>query len=145
MAPTDAAARRTMTGVRSQRPRPVRDRRMETYIQPTRASITGGHPHVSVERVASRGEKTRRPTPVAVIATAGTVVHRCGWLVIRAERTRITAQPSPKATRADPVMALSVVPGKTTRTRTRARTAPATSDPAVTRATGVDRGTCGDR
>ena len=39
---------------------------------------------------------------------------------------------------------LSVAPGKTTRTRTRAITAPATSDPAMTRATGVDRGTLGD-
>ena len=44
-----------------------------------RASITGGHTQLSVERAASCGEKTRRPAPVAVMATAGTVVHRCGW------------------------------------------------------------------
>ena len=37
---------------------------------------------------------------------------------------------------ADPVMTLSVAPGKTTRTRTRAVTAPAISEPAMTRATG---------
>ena len=78
---------------------------------------------------------------MAVIATAGTVVHRCGWVVILAERTRIIAQPSPKATSMEPVITLSVAPGKTTRLRTRALNAPATSEPAMTRPTGADLGT----
>ena len=52
---------------------------------------------------------------MAVIATAGTAAQRWGWLVIRAERTRIIAQPRPKPRSADPVMTLSVAPGKTTR------------------------------
>ena len=65
--------------------------------RPTSASIAGGHTQLSAVRVASCGEKTRRPAPVAVIATAGTAAHRWGWLVIRADRTRIIAQPSPKA------------------------------------------------
>jgi hypothetical protein len=61
-----------MTGVSSQRPRPVRARRIETYIQPARASITGGHTQLRVERVASCGEKSTRAAPAAAIATAGT-------------------------------------------------------------------------
>src|SRR5688572_4957263 len=104
VAPTDAAARKTTTGVSNQRPRPVRARRIETYIHAARASIAGGHTQLRVERVASCGEKTRRPAPMAVIATAGTVVQRWGWLVILADRTRIIAQPTPKARSADPVM-----------------------------------------
>src|SRR3954447_5875175 len=101
VAPMDAATRTTRTGVSSQRPRPVGARRIETCIQPARASIAGGHTQFRVETVASCGQQAKRPTPVAVMAIAGMDVQRWGWLVIRSDRTRIIAHPAPNATSAE--------------------------------------------
>ncbi len=124
----------------SQRPRPVNERRICTDIQTASASIAGGQTQLSADMAESAGEKTRRPVPTTVIATAGTAVQRWGCLVIRVERTCIIAQPRPKASSVDPVMTLSVAPGKTTRVRRRAVIAPVANEAAITRTTGPDVG-----
>ena len=131
------AARTTRTGVSSQRPFPCRWRRICTNIQTASASIAGGHTQLRSVKVAFCGEPTISPTPETPMTTAGTVVQRWGWAVNRTDSAAIIAQPMPKALRIEPVMTLSVPPGKTTRVSTRAVTIPAASEPAITRATGT--------
>src|SRR4051794_34930029 len=88
--------------------------------------------------------------PVTPIRTAGTRAHRCGCLVKRAVRRSSTAQPEAKASRDTPVVVCSRAPGKTSSVRTRAPTAPVTSEARTTRNMGpgfttasVASGSCG--
>jgi hypothetical protein len=129
--------------VRSQRLRPVRARRIRTSIQTVSASTTGGHTQLSRVIVACSGVKARRANPVAARVAAGTAAQRCGWFVWRSVRTAMSAHPSPKPTRIEPVMTLSVPPAKTTRVSTRAVIAPAARDPATMRAMGPVGGVAG--
>jgi hypothetical protein len=84
-----------------------------------------------LEGVVLRGDDDER-APVTAMTAAGTRAHFCGCSVRREERAASAAQPRLKPSRKAPVVTLSVAPGKTTRTSTRALTIPMRREPATT-------------
>ena len=89
-----------------------------------------------VVRTPFWGVKAISARPATPMATAGTVVHRCGRSVRRRDRTPIKAQPSAKPIRRPPVMVDSVRPAKTTSVSARAVPRPVARDVATMRANG---------
>ena len=134
------AASTTNTGVSSHRPRRGRCRRICRNIQTTSATSAGGHTQASVRRADVVRREDHESEAGAVIAAAGTAAHRCGCVVRRLESTAMVAQPMPNPRSREPVMTLSVAPGKTAKVRARAVTAPATREPKTTRVTPTVRG-----
>jgi hypothetical protein len=70
-----------MTGVSSQRPRRLRDRRVWANIHTASANATGGHTQLSDVMAASSGVKDSSARPVTPIVAAGTKAQRCGRFV----------------------------------------------------------------